>query len=70
MANDIAIYKKIVYPPRGAILDRKGKSMCTNEVVYDLMVSPLKVPADIDTVRLCEILGIEVEEFGRVESLI
>lgn len=66
MANDIAIYKKIVYPPRGAILDRNGKAMCTNEVVYDLMVSPLKVPVNIDTVRLCEVLGMEVADFGKL----
>lgn len=27
MANDIAIFRKVVYPPRGAILDRRGKPM-------------------------------------------
>jgi penicillin-binding protein 2 len=59
MANDIAIYRKVVYPPRGVIVDRKGKTMCYNEVVYDLMVTPTKVPRDLDTVALCNVLGIE-----------
>ncbi|MGN6566344.1 MAG: penicillin-binding protein 2, partial [Flavipsychrobacter sp.] len=40
MANDITIYRKVVYPPRGIILDRKGRTMLYNQVVYDLMVTP------------------------------
>ena len=66
MANDIAIYRKVVYPPRGVIVDRKGKTMCYNEVVYDLMVTPTKVPRDLDTVQLCEVLGITRPNFEKL----
>lgn len=63
MANDIAIFRKVVYPPRGVIVDRKGKTMCFNEVVYDLMVTPTKVTRDLDTLALCDALGINRETF-------
>jgi len=66
MANDIAIYRKVVYPPRGVIVDRNGKTMCYNEVVYDLMVTPTKVPDDLDTAALCSVLGITEENFGKM----
>jgi penicillin-binding protein 2 len=65
MANDIAIYRKVVYPPRGVIVDRNGKTMCYNEVVYDLAVTPNKVPKDLDTASLCQALGMNVETFEK-----
>ncbi len=66
MANDIAIYRKVVYPPRGVVQDRKGKTMCFNQVVYDLMVTPTKVPKDLDTAQLCEALLIDTETFEKL----
>lgn len=63
MANDIAIYRKIVYPPRGVITDRKGKVLCFNEVIYDLMMTASEVPKDIDSVQLCNMLGIGITSF-------
>lgn len=63
MANDIAIFRKVVYPPRGVIVDRSGKTMCFNEVVYDLMVTPTKVNRELDTLALCEALGIDQKTF-------
>ena len=66
MANDIAIYRKVVYPPRGVVIDRNGKTMCYNQVVYDLMVTPTKVPKDIDTLSLCNVLGITREEYDKL----
>ncbi|RYG54840.1 MAG: penicillin-binding protein 2 [Chitinophagaceae bacterium] len=65
MADDIAIYRKVVYPPRGVIIDRKGKTMCYNEVVYDLMVTPTKVPDNLDTAHLCQTLGIDKPTFEK-----
>ncbi len=63
MANDIAIYKKIVYPPRGAVLDRKGKTMLSNTLIYDLMVTPRNVPKNMDTGQLCDALGIDKKKY-------
>ncbi len=59
LANDIAIYKKVVYPPRGIICDRRNKVMLSNTIVYDLMITPHNVPKNIDTAQLCAALEIE-----------
>ncbi|MEZ5015591.1 MAG: penicillin-binding protein 2 [Flavipsychrobacter sp.] len=63
MANNIAIYKKIVYPPRGVIYDKNHKVMLYNQVVYDLMATYSKVPKTLDTMKLCGILGIDKARF-------
>ncbi|MEO6831399.1 MAG: penicillin-binding transpeptidase domain-containing protein [Chitinophagaceae bacterium] len=59
MANDIAIYRQVVYPPRGVIYDRNGKVLCYNEVVYDLQMTSNNVPRDFDSSKLCQVLGID-----------
>jgi penicillin-binding protein 2 len=66
MADDIAIMRKIVYPPRGVIYDRKGKVMLNNELVYDLVVTPIEAKKNIDTLKLCEALEIEPELYGKL----
>lgn len=66
MANDIAIYRKVVYPPRGVIYDRKGKVMLYNQVVYDLMVTPKDVNKNLDTAQLCGVLGIDIPAFEKM----
>lgn len=66
MANDIAIYRKVVYPPRGVIYDRKGKPMLYNNVVYDLMVTPKDVGRKLDTMQLCSVLGIDKKTFEKL----
>ncbi len=63
MANDIAIYRKVVYPPRGVVTDRKGEVMCYNEVIYDLMMTASEVPKNIDSMQLCAILGINPAQY-------
>ncbi len=63
LADDLAIYRKVVYPPRGVIYDRKGRVMLYNQVVYDLMVTPTKVSSDLDTAELCDALGITKKKF-------
>jgi len=66
LANDIAIYKKVVYPPRGVILDRNGKVMLSNTVIYDLMVTPRNVPKTIDTAQFCTVLGIDKQTYIKI----
>lgn len=66
LAHDIAITKKVIYPPRGVIYDRKGKVMLYNQVVYDLVVTAYEVPDDIDTMMLCNALGIDTVEYKRL----
>ncbi len=66
LANDIAIYKKVVYPPRGAILDRKGKVMLSNTTIYDLMVTPHNVPKTFDTAQFCAVLDIDKAGYKKI----
>lgn len=66
LANDIAITRKVEYPPRGVIYDRNGKVMLYNQVVYDLAVTAYEVPEDIDTALLCDALEIDKEEYERI----
>ncbi|MGC4056952.1 MAG: penicillin-binding protein 2 [Chitinophagaceae bacterium] len=66
MANDIAILRKVVYPPRGVIYDRKGRVMLNNQVVYDLVVTPVETRKNFDTARLCEALDIDVPAFEKL----
>src|ERR1043165_8146896 len=66
MAADIAIYRQVVYPPRGVIYDRKGKVMCYNEVVYDLQMTANNVPRDFDSSALCRVLGIDGDTYHQL----
>src|SRR6185369_17611942 len=59
LANDIAIYKKVVYPPRGVILDRRGKTLLSNTPIYDLRITPRNVPKTFDTAEFCAALNID-----------
>ena len=62
LANDQAILRKIVYPSRGIIFDRKGKAILDNTTMYDLMVTPSQLKG-IDTATLCRILDIDTAQF-------
>ncbi|WP_233522105.1 penicillin-binding protein 2 [Chitinophaga silvatica] len=62
LADANAVTKKIVYPSRGIIFDRKNRSILGNDILYDLVVTPAAVK-NIDTSYLCEILEINKEEF-------
>lgn len=66
LADDIAIYRKVVYPPRGVIYDRNGHVMLYNKVVYDLMVTANNVPDDMDTASFCKLLDIDKDEYERL----
>lgn len=61
-ANNNVLRFMTEYPTRGLIYDRKGKLLVYNEAAYDLMVIPKQVKK-LDTVDLCNVLGIEKEVF-------
>lgn len=67
MANDQAIYRKVIYPSRGAITDRNGLPMLQNNVTFDLMVTPARVGkgAGMDTLTFCDILGLDTATFTK-----
>jgi penicillin-binding protein 2 len=64
LARNNAVYKKIVYPSRGIIFDRKRKAILDNVAMFDLMVTPFQVK-NVDTNLLCSILKIDTAEFRK-----
>ena len=50
MANDQAIVRKVIYPARGIIVDRKGKSLLENKITLDL-IEKWKTLEEIATIR-------------------
>lgn len=64
MADDQGMFRKVVYPDRGIIYDRKNRPILRNTIIYDLMVTPGKIRGT-DTSMLCTILGIDTTEFRK-----
>lgn len=64
LADANAVLRKVVYPSRGMIYDRNGRSVLRNDVMYDLVVTPASVKK-IDTNYLCQILQIDIAEFKK-----
>ena len=62
LAQDNAVFRKVVYPPRGIIFDRNGKAIMNNTLMYDLMVTPSQV-RNVDTSFLCQLLEIDTATF-------
>jgi penicillin-binding protein 2 len=63
-ADNNAIYRKIIYPDRGIIYDRKKRALLENTISYDLVVIPNEAKG-VDTTTLCEILKISKEEYAK-----
>jgi penicillin-binding protein 2 len=71
LAQDNAVFRKVVYPPRGIIVDRKGKAILNNTLMYDLMVTPSQVK-NVDTSFLCQLLEIDTAVFKQrmIEAIV
>lgn len=63
-ADDQGTFRKVIYPDRGIVYDRKGRSILQNTVIYDLMVTPGKIKGT-DTMTLCRVLDIDTAEFRK-----
>lgn len=59
-ADNNAMVYSVVYPTRGLIIDRNGEILVSNDIAYDLMVTPSETEA-FDTTALCGILGVGPE---------
>lgn len=64
MADENAILRKTVYPPRGLVLDRKKKTILRNTMAFDLMVTPQRAKG-IDTAFFCRLMEIDTAEFRK-----
>jgi len=58
-----ALYRKVIYPSRGLVYDRKGKVILDNTTLYDLVVIPSLLKSGVDTNLICSIVGIDTSEF-------
>ena len=63
-ADSNAFLKRIQFPARGVISDRNGKLLVYNQPAYDIMIVMSEI-AGIDTLDLCESLGITRDWFDR-----
>lgn len=70
-ADNNAIFRKITYPDRGIIYDRKKRALLENSISYDLAVIPNEARG-VDTAMLCEILKIDKAEYAKriIEAII
>src|SRR5690606_28646188 len=64
LADDQGTFRKVVYPERGLVYDRKGRVILQNSTIHDLMVIPSRIRGT-DTMALCNILGIDTAEFRK-----
>lgn len=62
MARNNAFLTRTIYPARGQIYDRNGKLLVYNQPAYDLVVTMREV-VDLDTLDICNTLGISLETF-------
>ncbi len=65
LADSNAFLKQTEYPARGAIFDRNGKLLVFNQPSYDVMVVMNEAREHLDTLELCEAIGITREYFEK-----
>ncbi len=66
LADEQGKFRKVVYPDRGILFDRKGRAILRNTIIYDLMVTPRKLrDMHLDTMALCNALNIDTAEFKK-----
>lgn len=63
-ADSNAFLKRIQFPARGAITDRNGELLVYNQPAYDILVT-MKEQIGVDTIDLCETLGIDTAWYSR-----
>ncbi len=64
-AESNAFLRRVIYPARGLIYDRKGNLVVFNQPAYDVMLIPKDMGQKFDSVSFCEVLGIDMPELRR-----
>ena len=62
-ADSNAFLKKVDYPSRGIITDRNGELLVYNQPSYDILVVMNEIRDNLDTMELCNTLGITRQDF-------
>ena len=63
-ADNNAFYRKVIYPDRGIIFDRKKRAILENTISYDLVVIPAESKGT-DTLALCALLNIDTATYKK-----
>lgn len=63
-ADENAIFRKPVLPPRGLIFDRKNRAVLNNTLTHDLIVTPNQAKG-IDTAFFCRLMEIDTAEYKK-----
>ncbi len=63
-ADNNAFYRKVIYPDRGIIFDRKKRAILENTISYDLVVIPAESKGT-DTLALCALLNIDTAAYKK-----
>ena len=64
-AKKAALYKNVLYPSRGMVMDRNEKLLVTNAPLYDLNVIYRNIDPKMDTAEFCSLLGIDKTPFDK-----
>jgi penicillin-binding protein 2 len=64
MAESNAIYRKVIYPDRGIIFDKKKRAILENITMFDLVVTPSEAKG-VDIFTLCHLLKIDTTEYKK-----
>ncbi len=62
-AQKTTLEKSLVYPSRGIIYDRNGKTLVFNKSIYIIYAVYRKIDPKMDTTLFCSLLGIDKETF-------
>ncbi|MBW0177142.1 penicillin-binding transpeptidase domain-containing protein [Sediminibacterium sp.] len=63
-ADNNAFYRKVIYPDRGIVFDRKKRGILENTISYDLVVIPSEARGT-DTATLCRLLNIDTAVYKK-----
>lgn len=62
-ARRTTLEKRVIYPSRGVIFDRKQKTLVFNKPIYVLYATYNKIRPDMDTALFCSLLDIDKDFF-------
>jgi penicillin-binding protein 2 len=62
-AQKTTLDKSIIYPSRGLIFDRNGKTLVYNNPIYTINAIFNKIDPNMDTIQFCKLLQIDKETF-------
>ena len=64
LARNNAIFRKVIYPDRGIIFDRKKRAILENSIMFDLVVTPNEAKV-IDIFAFCALLNIDTANYKK-----